>query len=93
MLTLGYDMEEKVFVGSWVDSVQSRMWTYRGTLDEARRALTLEAEGPSLTKPGEDASYRDVIELVDADHKRMTSFLLEGTEWVEYMTANFTRTK
>lgn len=93
MLTLGYDAEEKTYVGSWVDSVQSRMWTYRGTLDEARKVLTLEAEGPSITKPGERANYRDLIEQVDEDTKRMTSFLLEGEDWVQYMTVNYQRTK
>ncbi|MGK0482281.1 MAG: hypothetical protein ACJAQ3_002260, partial [Planctomycetota bacterium] len=37
--------------------------------------------------------YRDLIEQVDEDTKRMTSFLLEGEDWVQYMTVNYQRTK
>lgn len=94
MLTIGYDPAEKAFVGSWIDSIQTHMWTYRGTLDEERRVLTLAAEGPSMTDPTKTAKYEDRIELIDADHKRITSVgMNDKGEWEQYMQVNFTRSK
>ncbi len=94
MLTIGYDPAEEAFVGSWIDSIQTRMWTYRGTLDEERRVLTLAAEGPSMTDPTKTAKYEDRIELIDADHKRITSVgMNDKGEWEQYMQVNFTRSK
>ena len=86
------DPDEGAFVGSWVDSMQTRMWTYAGQLDADERVLTLEAEGPSIADPEKTASYRDRIELVDEDHKRMISSILgEDGEWFTYMTADARR--
>lgn len=93
-LTLGFDPDEAAFVGSYVDSIQTRMWTYRGTLDGERRALTLEAQGPSLDGKNPSANYRDVIEFVNKDHRRMVSKIEndEG-EWVTYQTVDYRRRK
>ncbi len=94
MLTIGYDPAEGAFVGSWIDSIQTRMWTYRGTLDEDRRVLTLAAEGPSMTDPTKTAKYEDRLEIIDADHKRITSVgMNDKGEWEQYMQVNFTRRK
>ncbi|MEM8709924.1 MAG: DUF1579 domain-containing protein [Planctomycetota bacterium] len=92
--TLGYDVAQGKFVGSWVDSMQTTQWTYTGELDAAQRVLSLYAEGPSMTTPGETATYRDQLVLVDANHKRMVSSV-EGDngEWQTYMTVEFVRTK
>lgn len=91
-LVLGYDSAAGAFVGSWIDTYQDRMWTYVGRLDGAGRVLTLEAEGPAHDDPTRTARYRDAIERIDADHKRMVSSMesAEGT-WVEYMTVDYTR--
>ena len=94
MLTIGYDPAEKAFVGSWVDSLQTRMWTYRGTLDEEKQTLTLATEGPSLTDPTKTSRYEDRLEVLDADHKRITSVGMDDSgEWVQYMQVNYTRRK
>ncbi len=93
-MTIGYDPAQKQFVGTWVDLVQTHLWTYRGSLDETRTRLTLEAEGPAFDDPNANASYRDTIEIVDADHKRMVSTIRnpDGT-WTEYMQAEAVRAK
>lgn len=87
LLTLGYDPAQEAFVGSWVDTMQTKMWTYVGHLDEDERALTLEADGPSWTDPSETTRYRDRIELVGADERRMVSSVLgEDGTWTTFLT-------
>jgi hypothetical protein len=94
ILTLGYDPREEAFVGTWIDSMQPNMWTYRGTLDEARKILTLETEGPSFGDTTETATYRDAIELVSADHKVLTSSVRgEDGTWTTFLRADYRRKK
>lgn len=94
VMTLGYDLRARQFVGSWIDSMQTHQWTYRGTLDPERRVLTLEAEGPGFDDPTKNALYRDSIELVDARHKVLRSSVrnADGT-WTQFMTTTYTRTR
>lgn len=92
LMTLGYDPRKQAFVGSWIDSIQTTMWSYVGQLDDAGRVLTLEAEGPSYTDPSETAKYRDQIEMVGPDHKRTSSYMLdEAGDWLLYMTVDARR--
>jgi hypothetical protein len=94
VLTLGYDADEEAFVGTWIDSFQTHLWTYRGELDGARETLTLEAEGPSFGNPNVTASYRDALTIVGPDHKRMTSSVLgEDGKWITFMEADYRRQK
>jgi Protein of unknown function (DUF1579) len=94
ILTLGYDPRERVFVGSWIDTVQTHQWTYRGRLDAARRVLSLEAEGPSLEDPTRMARYRDAFEIAGPDRKVLTSSIqqADGT-WMPFARAEFRRRK
>lgn len=94
MMTLGYDPVKKMFIGTWVDSMQTHMWTYTGTLDEAKKVLTLSAEGPSWEDPTKIARYRDAIEIISPDAKRLTSSI-EGPDgkWVQFMKADYQRKK
>jgi len=92
ILTLGYDPRRKAFVGSWIDTVQTHMWSYVGTLDEARKVLTLDTEGPAFDDPTKNAKYRDAIELEDRDHKVLTSSLQdEKGNWTAFMRAEYRR--
>jgi hypothetical protein len=93
MVTLGFNTQTQRFVGSWVGSMMTHMWTYDGWLDEAGRVLTLESEGPKMTGEG-TAKYRDVVELENDDHRILRS-LAQGEDgsWVEFMTAHYRRKK
>jgi hypothetical protein len=94
LLTLGYDTSKGHFVGSWVDTNQTTMWTYKGKLDDARKTLTLEAEGPSHTDANKLAKYRDELTLESKDHKVMKSTILgDDGKWTQYMKADYRRTK
>lgn len=94
IMTLGYNPEKKKYIGTWVDSVSHHLWQYEGSLDEAGRVLTLEAEGPALLGPGATARYRDSFEIKSEDHKVFTSSIeVEPGKWHTFMTVNYHRKK
>ncbi len=94
VLTIGYDPAAKKYVGTFVCSIDSTMWKYEGTMDEAGTKLTLETEGPSCFDPSKKAKYRETLELKDKDHKVFTSFMQDDKgEWVKIVTMEYRRKK
>lgn len=90
--TIGYNVEKKKYVGTWVDSAMNHMWHYEGSVDSTGKILTLEAEGPSFTTPGKMAMFRDAYELKSADQIVATSSVLgEDGKWTVFMTGSMTR--
>lgn len=54
--------------------------------------MTLNCTGPHMEKDGETANYRDVIEIIDENHRTLTSFGEdENGEWQQFMKAQYTR--
>lgn len=93
-MALGYDPEKKAVIGTWVGSMMTHLWIYRGTLDADQKVLTLETEGPSFTGDGTTARYRDVITLVNANERTLTvSGLQPDGRWNEFMTTTYQRKK
>ncbi len=94
LLTIGYDTREKAFVGTWVDTMHPQLWVYRGTLDDAKKTLTLEATGPKHDDPTKTAKYRDLITIVGPDRKRFTSSIQgDDGQWTQYMSTDYRRKK
>lgn len=94
MMTLGYDPGRDAFIGTWIDTIHATLWHYVGHLDDEQRALTLETEGPAFDDAGTTARYRDRIELVDADHKVLTSSVEDGAGgWTTFLRAEYRRRK
>lgn len=92
VLTLGYDARKKAFVGSWVDSTASHLWTYTGTLDESKKVLTLDTEGPSFTDPTKDSKFRETLEVKSADHRTFTSSILgDDGKWITFVRSDYRR--
>lgn len=92
--TVGYDPEKGKYVGTWVDSMINHMWKYEGSVDKTGKVLTLEAEGPSFTKPGEKSPYRDVYEFVSKDEIKVSSQVeMEPGKWTTFMTGEIKRKK
>lgn len=89
---LGYDVSFKEYRGCWIASVSSHMWRQTGELSADGRTMTLTCEGPDMEVEGKTALYRDVIELVDPDHRTMTSYgqQPDGT-WAKFMVSHYTR--
>lgn len=94
MMTLGYDPQKQRYVGTWIGSMMSYLWLYDGELDADETVLTLNAEGPSMTGEDKMAKYKDIIEFKSADHRTLTSHVLDDEEqWPGFMTTHYRRKK
>ena len=92
MWILGWDPHEEHFVGTWVVSIQTYKWRHTGSLDESGRVLTLETEGPFMGDPDNPTRFREIIELVDDDHRVLRSVILvPGEGWFEFARAEYRR--
>ena len=92
LMTLGYDPDEGAFVGSWIDTMHTHLWTYRGELDAAGKVLTLDTEGPDFENPGKTARYRDAIESAGPDKRVLTSSVQSADgAWNSFLRAEYTR--
>jgi hypothetical protein len=92
ILTLGFDPAKKKYIGTWVDSMSSYLWTYEGTLDETEKILTLDTEGPCPTAPEKISKFKESLEIKSKDHKVFTSRMQDDQgNWNTMMTINFRR--
>jgi hypothetical protein len=91
LLTLGYSPEKKKYIGTWIDSMTSTLWTYEGTVDAEGKKLTLDSEGPGMD--GKPCKFKESIEVKDKDHKVFSSAIEKDGKWVTHMTISYTRKK
>ncbi|MFM7834833.1 MAG: DUF1579 domain-containing protein, partial [Planctomycetaceae bacterium] len=91
VITLGFDPHKKIFVGTFIGSTMTHLWPYQGQLSEDGQRLVLESEGPSFSGDGM-ACFRDIIEFVNDDHRRMHSLVLNSDgQWHQFMTTQYHR--
>lgn len=89
---LGYDVSFNEYRGCWFASMSSHLWKQVGELSGDGKVMTLSCVGPNMEKDGETANYRDVIEILDADHRTVTSYgQQENGDWQEFMKLHYTR--
>lgn len=94
LMTLGFDPDLGKFVGSFVSECMTFQWLYKGSLDTARRVLTLDAEGPSFSGDGRMVKYQDIIEVVDKDSYLFSSqYRDENGNWIKFMNGKHSRKK
>ncbi len=84
-LTLGYDPELKRFVGSWIGTMQAKLWTLSGTLNENQSVLTLESRGQDFRDPTRSTNYREQIEFHESGlRSAVSSMLVEDGSWMPF---------
>ena len=89
---IGFDPQQKKYVGIWADSMINHLWHYQGTVDESGRKLVLSAEGPTMTGDGKMARYQDAFEFKDDDTIVTTSSMqAEDGTWTVFMTGTAKR--
>jgi hypothetical protein len=66
IMTLGYDPAQNCYVGTFIGSMMTHLWPYRGTRDAASPRLTLDSEGPKFDGTG-TTKYRDTLEIISPD--------------------------
>lgn len=92
VITLGYDPQKQRFVGTFVASMMTNLWSYEGALDADGKVLTLDTVGPSFSGDGTMAKYQDIIELRSDDHRVLRSRMQgDDGQWHEFMTAHYRR--
>jgi len=92
IMTLGFDTLKKRFVGTFIGSMMTNIFSYSGTLDANEKVLTLETEGPSMADPSKTAKYRDIIEIKGNDERTLTSRALgDDGKWHQFMLATYRR--
>lgn len=92
ILTLGYDPEQRKYVGTWVGSCMTHLWQYRGSVDQSGRTLTLETEGSCPQFPGTMAKFKEVMEIKSKDHRVFTSSMRgKDGKWTTIATINYRR--
>ncbi|TWT95576.1 DUF1579 domain-containing protein [Neorhodopirellula pilleata] len=91
IMTLGFDVTQNQFVGTFIGSMMTNIWPYHGVLDATGKRLPLNSEGPAFDGKG-TCLYRDTIEIVDPDHWLFSSeFQSDEGPWVQFMSGKHTR--
>jgi hypothetical protein len=87
--SLGYDIEQEKFAGSWIDSFISFRWDLTGTVDEESRELTITTSGPGPT--GGTAAFRERHLFHTADSITIFGEMQRGENWVTITRTRLTR--
>ena len=84
--TLGYDPQAKAFVGTFIATMMTHLWPYRGSLNAEKTVLTLDSEGPSFSGDGTMQKYQDIVTVVSKNHRILTS-QVQGPDgkWTQFM--------
>lgn len=89
LMTIGFDPAQGAFVGTFVASMMTHLWSYRGAL--AGDTLTLDTVGPNFGTGGL-APYQDIIALQGDDARTLTSRMqAEDGSWHQVMSARYRR--
>jgi len=91
IMTLGYDPQQNAYHGTFVGSMMTHLWQYRGQVDATGRRLPLATRGPRLEGSGQ-ANYRDTVEIVSADKWLFTGEMQqEDGAWKRIMHSTHSR--
>lgn len=93
LLTMGYDPQKQRYVGTFIVSMMTHLWSYEGTRDASGKVLTLDTQGPSMAGDGAMAAYQDIVTIESKDHWNLSS-QIQGPDgqWMKFMSADYRRT-
>ena len=92
-MLLGYDPDEKQYVGAWADSESANLSVQKGAYDEATRTLTLTGTSKDPMS-GTDGIVRSVMTWKDDDHRSQTMFVPgPGGKEMQLFTIEYERVK
>ncbi|MGV1870510.1 DUF1579 domain-containing protein [Agrobacterium rosae] len=92
IITLGFDPAKGHYVGSWIGSMMTRLWVYKGWLEPDGKTLVLEAQGPKFDGSGEIATYHDVLTLHDDNSRTFSGSVLQPDgSFKQFMSSEFRR--
>jgi hypothetical protein len=92
LITVGYDPDKGDFVGTWVGSMMTNLWVYKGWLEADGKTLTLEAEGPAMDGTGGTAVYHDVLTLLDDNNRTFSGSVRQPDgSFKQFMSSEFRR--
>ncbi|HLO76920.1 MAG TPA: DUF1579 domain-containing protein, partial [Magnetospirillum sp.] len=93
LMTLGYDPQQGAYVGTFVASMMTHLWVYRGAVDDDGRRLVLCTEGPDMENGGKGmTAFEDSIAIEDPDHRTLTSRMRGADgQWRQVFKARYTR--
>jgi hypothetical protein len=94
IITLGFDPIKGHYVGSWIGSMMTTFWVYKGWLEADGKTLVLEAQGPKFDGSGEIATYHDVVTLHDDNNRTFSGSVLQPDgSFKQFMSSKFRRTQ
>jgi len=89
MAVEGYDNVKKKFVSSWIDNMGTGIMMSEGTYDSSKKAFTYLSEYSMI--PGVTTKIREVITVIDKDHRKFEFFEDRGGTEVRTMDIMYTR--
>ena len=90
---IGYEPDTERFTGAVAGTAVPSLFVYTGALSADGQSLLLETEGLAMTDGQTTDRYRDVICIVDADHRYTAAEVWQEGHWKEFMRTVFTRVK
>jgi len=93
VLTLGYDTKANAYIGTFIGSMMTHLWPYKGNLDASGNRLPLDSTGPTFDGQGM-AEYCDTIEIIGKDEWDFTGEMKqEDGTWLKIMSSKHFRSQ
>lgn len=87
--SLGYDVKQKQYTGSWIDSTMSYRWPLSGAVDEKSKELIISASGPGPT--GGTMTFRERYQFNSPESITIIGEMKQGEKWTPFITTRLTR--
>lgn len=91
LMSLGYDPEQKKYLGTFFGSCMTKLWLYSGTVDASGKKLTLDTRGPKFDGSGE-TDFQDIVEWTGDNEWTLSSqYKQDDGSWQHFMSSTHRR--